>query len=96
MPRKKPSAKRKKPVQTEKALGQTKESIVQKTFSDAINHLGHESESVILGGIHSLLDLAKKNSDYRPRVFNILCAHIKTTTATEEYQKKHQEKPSYN
>ena len=80
--------------QTEKALDQTKESIVQKTFSDAINHLGHESESVILGGIHSLLDLAKKNSDYRPRVFNILCTHIKTTTATEEYQKKHKKQPS--
>ena len=80
--------------QTEKALDQTKESIVQKTFSDAITHLGHESESVVLGGIHSLLDLAKKNSDYRPRVFNILCAHIKTTTATEEYQKKYKEEPS--
>ena len=80
--------------QTEKALDQTKESIVQKTFSDAINHLGHESESVILGGIHSLLDLAKKNSDYRPRVFNILCAHIKTTTTTEEYRKKYPIQPS--
>ena len=70
----------------EKAVDQTKESIVQRTFSDAITHLGHGSESVILGGIHSLLDLAKKNSDYRPRVLNILCTHIKTTTATEEYR----------
>ena len=78
----------------EEALGQTKESIVQKTFSDAINHLGHVSESVVLGGIHSLLDLAKKNSDYRPRVFNILCAHIKTTTTTEEYRKKYPIQPS--
>ena len=57
-------------------------------------HLGHKSESVILGGIHSLLDLAKKNSEYRPKIFNILCAHIKTTTATEEYQKKHEKQPS--
>ena len=80
--------------QTEKAINQTEKSIVQKTFSDAINHLGHESESVILGGIHSLLDLAKKNSDYRLRVFNILCAHIKITTTTEEYQKKHEKRPS--
>ena len=78
----------------EKALDQTKESIVQKTFSDAITHLGDKSESVVLGGIHSLLDLAKKNSNYRHNVFNILCAHIKTTTATEEYRKNHEEEPS--
>ena len=73
---------------------QKDKSTDQTTYNDAITHLGHESESVILGGIHSLLDLAKKNSDYRPKVFNILCAHIKTTTATEEYQKKHKEEPS--
>ena len=68
-------------------------AIVQKTFSDAITHLGHESESVILGSIHSLLDLAKENEDYRPMVFNILCAHIKTTTEGE-YCKKYKEEPS--
>ena len=67
---------------------------IQRTFSDAITHLGHESESVILGGIHSLLDLAKENEDYRLKVFNILCTHIKTTKTEGEYQKKHQEKPS--
>ena len=80
--------------QTEKALGQTEKSIVQKTFSDAITHLGHENENVILGGIYSLLDLAKESSDYGPRVFNLLCAHIKTTTEAEEYQKKHPKQPS--
>ena len=78
----------------EKAVDQTKESIVQRTFSDAITHLGHKSESVILGGIHSLLDFAKENEDYRLKVFNILCAHIKTTTTEGEYQKKHPKQPS--
>ena len=77
-----------------KALDKKKESIVQKTFSDAITHLGHESESVILGGIHSLLDLAKENNDYRLRVLRILCTHIKTTTAAEEYRKKYPKQPS--
>ena len=77
-----------------KALDQKKEAIVQKTFSDGITHLGHESESVILGGIHSLLDLAKENNDYRPMVLKILCTHIKTTTAAEEYRKKHPKQPS--
>ena len=76
-----------------KALDQ-KEAIVQKTFSDGITHLGHESESVILGGIHSLLDLAKENNDYRPRILKILCTHIKTTTAAEEYRKKYPKQPS--
>ena len=80
--------------QTEKALDQTKKSIVQKTFRDATDHLGHERESVILLGIYSLLDFAKENSDYRPRVFNILCAYIQTTTTAEEYQKKHPKQPS--
>ena len=78
----------------EKALNQKKEAIVQKTFSDGITHLGHESESVILGGIHSLLDLAKENNDYRPRILKILCTHIKTTTAAEEYRKKYPKQPS--
>ena len=77
-----------------KALDQKKESNVQKTFSDGITYLGHESESVILGGIHSLLDLAKENNDYRPRVLKILCTHIKTTTAAEEYRKKYPKQPS--
>ena len=78
----------------QKALDQKKEAIVQKTFSDGITFLGHESESVILGGIHSLLDLAKENNDYRPRILKILCTHIKTTTVAKEYRKKYPKQPS--
>ena len=81
-------------LQTMKRADAAGNANVQKTFSDAITHLGHESESVILGGIYSLLDLAKENKDYRLKVFKILCAYIKTTTTAEGYQKKHQKKPS--
>ena len=78
----------------EKATVQTEKSIVQKTFSDAITHLGHERESVILGGIHSLLNLAKENNDYRYEVFHILCAHIKTITTAGGYSEKYKKGPS--
>ena len=80
--------------QTMRRAAAAENANIQRTFSDAITHLGHKSESVVLGGIHSLLDLAKENEDYRLKVFNILCAHIKTTTTEGEYQKKHQEHPS--
>ena len=83
-------------VQIEKISDITEKAIVQKTFSDAITHLGHESEGVIVEGIDSLLDLAKKNEDYRPKVWNILCAHVKTTTTAEGYKKKYRKQPSEN
>ena len=81
-------------LQTMKRADAAENANIQKTFSDAVNHLGHECEGVIIGGIYSLLDLAKENEDYRLKVFRILCAYIKTTTATGEYQEKHEKQPS--
>ena len=81
-------------LQAMKRADAAKNANVQKTFSDAITHLGHERESVILIGLYSLLDLAEENKDYRLKVFNLLCAHIQITTKAEEYQKKHPKQPS--
>ena len=81
-------------LQAMKRADAAKNANIQKTFSDAITHLGHERESVILIGIYSLLDLAEENKNYRLKVFNLLCAHIQITTKAEEYQKKHPKQPS--
>ncbi len=81
-------------LQTMRRANAAEKTIVQKTFSDAITHLGHESETVVLGGIYSLLDLARENRDYRHKVFDILCAHIRTTTTAEKYCEKYENKPS--
>ncbi len=80
-------------IQTMRCADAAKKTIVQKTFSDAITHLGHENETVVLGGIYSLLDLARETRDYRHKAFDILCAHIRTTTA-EKYCEKYENKPS--
>ncbi len=81
-------------LQTMRRADAAEKAIVQKTFSDAVTHLGHERETVILGGIHSLIDLARENRDYRHKVFSILCAHIRTTTTAEKYCEKYENKPS--
>ena len=80
--------------QTIRRAAAAEEAIVQKTFSDAITHLGHERDSVILGGVYSLLDLAKENNDYRDRVLSFLYAYIKITTTADEYRKKYAKTPS--
>ena len=77
-----------------KAIPQIEESIAQQKFSDAIALLGHERESVIFECIHSLLDLAKENSDYRGKVFNCLCIYIRERTIAKGYPTKYKEKPS--
>ena len=78
----------------EKSIGQTEKSLAQKTLSDAIPLLAHERDSVILSSVYFLLDVAKENSNYRNRVFSVLCAHIKTTTTADEYRKKYAKTPS--
>ncbi len=66
----------------------------QERLRSAIDHLGHTSESVRLGGAYELLDLARDTAYLREPVFEILCAHIRRTTSTKKYREKHRTKPS--
>ena len=69
----------------------------QERMKNAIEHLGHDSDSVRLGGSYELFHLAKDTEvkDLRQTVFDILCAYIRqTTTGENEYRNTHRSKPS--
>ena len=66
----------------------------QERLKYAIEHLGHQSDSVRLGGAYELFHLAQDTEDLRQTVLDILCAHIRRTTGENEYRKKHKLKPS--
>ena len=68
----------------------------QERFRDAVSHLGHKSESVRLGGIYALFQMALEDEagKIRKDVADILCAHIRSTTRSEAYQVKYGAKPS--
>ena len=63
------------------------------TFQAAIQNLGHDSESVRLGGIYALYGLADK-SRYKKDVHEILCAHIRSKTNEKAYKTVHKNEPS--
>ena len=66
----------------------------QERLKNAIEHLGHASDSVRLGGAYELFHLAQDNKDLCQTVMDILCAHIRRTTGESEYREKHKWKPS--
>ena len=66
----------------------------QERLKNAIEHLGHDSDSVRLGGSYELFHLAKDTEDLRQTVLDILCAHIRRTTGEREYRRKFKLKPS--
>lgn len=66
----------------------------QERMKNAIEHLGHASESVRLGGAYELFHLAEDSDTLRQTVLDILCAHIRQTTGAREYREKHKSKPS--
>ena len=66
----------------------------QERLKNAIDHLGHASDSVRMGGAHELFHLAKDNPELRQTVMDILCFHIRNTTKKEEYRKTQKSKPS--
>jgi len=66
----------------------------QERLKNAIEHLGHASDSVRLGGAYELFHLAKDIDYLRQTVLDILCAHIRRTTGEVEYRKEHRAKPS--
>jgi len=78
-----------------KANQNTEKGQRQERLKNAIEHLGHESDSVRLGGAYELFHLAQDTEDLRQTVMDILCAHIRRTTGEAEYQEgKYKWKPS--
>lgn len=76
------------------AVLRTEDGQRQDRLKNAIEHLGHESESVRLGGAYELFHLAEDTKELRQTVLDILCAHIRQTTAESQYRKTHEWKPS--
>ena len=66
----------------------------QERLKNAIEHLGHDSDSVRLGGSYELFHLAKDTEGLRQTVLDILCAHIRRTTREEDYRNNYKSKPS--
>ena len=66
----------------------------QERLKNAIEHLGHASDSVRLGGAYELFHLAQDTEDLRQTVMDILCAHIRRTTRKKNYRKRHEWRPS--
>lgn len=66
----------------------------QERLKNAIEHLGHSSDSVRLGGAFELFHLAEDTPTLRQTVLDILCAHIRRTTNEVSYQEEYGSVPS--
>ena len=66
----------------------------QERLKNAIEHLGHESDSVRLGGAYELFHLAEETKELRQTAFDMLCVHIRRATGEAEYRENHESKPS--
>ena len=72
----------------------TEQGLRQERLKNAIEHLGDERDSVRLGGAYELFHLAEDTKDLRKTALDMLCLHIRQTTGENEYQEKHESKPS--
>lgn len=86
-------------VEQAKANANAEQGQRQERLKNSIEHLGHNSDSVRMGGAYELFHLARdaqgwEDSELRQTVFRILCAHIRRTTGDKEYQAEHKSKPS--
>lgn len=77
-----------------KANQNTERGQRQERLKNAIEHLGHDSDSVRLGGAYELFHLAQDTEDLRQTVMDILCAHIRRTTREDKYPGMHKRRPS--
>ena len=73
---------------------QTEHGRRQERFRDAIEHLGHQSPAVRLGGRYELYNLAKETPELRQTVLNILCTFVRQTTTEDDYRDRHKSRPS--
>ena len=61
---------------------------------NGVEHVGHESVAVRLGGAYELLHLAEDTETLRQPVLDILCSHIRRTTGQDTYRRRHRSNPS--
>ncbi len=68
----------------------------QQRLRNAIQHLGHKTVSVRLGGAYELFHLVEEKDmeNLRQTVLDILCAHIRQKTGTAKYREVHKARPS--
>ena len=76
------------------ATKEAKEANIEKAFATAIAQLASESNSVRLGCIYSLYDIAKKDKGRRKSISTILCMHLREKTKESQYQQDYKNKPS--
>ena len=76
------------------SVSKTEQGQRQDRLKNAIEHLGHEKDSVRLGGAYELFHLAEDTENLRQTVLDILCAHIRQTTGEIKYREAHKSKPS--
>jgi len=77
-----------------RSIEATEQGQRQERLKNAIEHLGHDSVSVRLGGAYELFHLAEDTEALRKTALDILCAHIRRTTGEDKYQEKYNAKPS--
>ena len=77
-----------------KANENTEKGQRQERLKNAIEHLGHDSVSIRLGGAYELFHLAQDTEELRQTVLDILCAHIRHKTSDKKYQEDYKSKPS--
>ena len=63
-----------------RATDATEQGNRQERLKNAIEHLGHESDSVRLGGAYELFHLAEETEELRKTALDMLCTHIRRTT----------------
>ena len=73
---------------------QSEAGLRQERLKSAIEHLGSSAESVRLGAAFELYHLAQDLEELRQTVLDILCSHVRGTTAHDLYQENHPSKPS--
>ena len=79
-------------IQVEQVRNQAEKARMEmaaEQFKNAIDHLGNEKQSVVLGGVHALHNLAMNfPDDYGKQVFEVLCSFIREETRKPEYRAK--------
>jgi|WetSurMetagenome_2_1015567.scaffolds.fasta_scaffold22139_5 hypothetical protein len=61
----------------QKRIKGSENSNFDKRFSDAVGYLGRNNTTTILGGIHTLHQLAKEDIRYRSIVADLLCSYLR-------------------
>ncbi len=77
-----------------KANQNTEQGQRQERLKNAIEHLGHDKDSVRLGGAYELFHLAEDTKELRQTILDILCAHIRRTTRQSTYSSHYALTPS--